>query len=128
MYVCIYLSIICLFIYLPINLSSIFGSIFGSPHPSVISLGLGFFPEVFDHIPCLSVHPTHLCLSEFHDRIPPAISQEESYSPLQYMLSEFSAQGHDAPKTTEGRTLHNQAMDLKPGRNLLQKFFARIPL
>ena len=133
MYVSIYLSIICLFIYLLIDLSSIYLCIDLSIHLSSLSLWVWVSAlRSLTTLPASSctVHPSCLCLSEFNDRVPPAVSQEESHSSLKYLLSEVSAQGHvpSPQKTIDGRMLHDQAMDLKPGQNLLQKFFARIPL
>ena len=133
MYVCMYLPVHHLFIYLSAHRSIIYLSWCRSIHPSVLSLWVWVSAlrslTTLPVSPC-TVHPSCLCLSEFDDRVPPAVSQEESHSPLKYLLSEVSAQGHDPSpkKTIDGRRLHDQAMDLKPGQNLLQKFFARIPL
>ena len=130
-YVCMYLSVHHLFIYLSAHQSIIFLSLYRSLdlpiHLSSLWVWVSSLRSLttFPAFPCTPLASASL---NFMTGSPPAISQEESHSPLKYMPSEFSAQGHDAPKTTKGRMLHNQAMDLKPGRNLLQKFFARIPL
>lgn len=69
-----YLPVHHLFIYLSAHQSIIYLCIDLAIHLSSLSLGLGFCPEVPDHAPCLPVHPSGLCLSEFHDMVPPPSS------------------------------------------------------